>query len=207
MPDLSGHHIERYHVIEKLGEGGMAIVYRAWDTRLERDVAIKVIRQEEVIPSNLERVRKRFEREARALAKLNHPNIVKVIDYGEYENSPYLVMEYVPGGSLEEHINGQYAADEAASLLLPVAQALAYAHAKDMVHRDVKPSNILVNESGELMLSDFGIARILESQGQTKLTGTSVGIGTPEYMAPEQGRDSCGSTDISHLATGYSRIG
>jgi serine/threonine protein kinase/Tol biopolymer transport system component len=130
---------------------------------------------------------KRFEREAKSLAKLSHPNIVSVIDYGEHEGVPYLVMEYLPGGSLKERVTDRPMPwQEALHLLLPVARALQFSHQQGIIHRDVKPSNILITLSGEPMLSDFGIAKILETEGSTALTGTGVGIGTPEYMAPEQ---------------------
>src|SRR5512135_2705512 len=104
MTNLGGQYLGRYHILEQLGEGGMATVYRAYDTRLERDVAIKVIRTDQFAPAILERVLKRFEREAKALARLSHPNIVKVLDFGEHEGSPYLVLEYLPGGTLKERL-------------------------------------------------------------------------------------------------------
>jgi eukaryotic-like serine/threonine-protein kinase len=188
VPDLIGDNIERYHVIEKLGEGGMATVFRAWDTRLERDVALKVIRREEFGEAHLARLLKRFEREAKALARLTHPNIVGVIDYGEYQGSPYLVMPFIPGGTLKDKTGIPMPYPEAARLLAPVADALSYAHGEGVIHRDVKPSNILLTASGKPMLTDFGIARILDSGEQGRLTGTGVGIGTPEYMSPEQGQ-------------------
>ncbi len=102
MSDLLGHSLGRYHILERLGEGGMATVYKAYDTRLERDVAVKVLRTEQFPPIALERILKRFEREAKALAKLTHPNIVAVIDYGEQQGAPYLVMPYLPGGTLKQ---------------------------------------------------------------------------------------------------------
>jgi serine/threonine protein kinase len=184
MADLIGRSLGRYHILEQLGEGGMAVVYKAFDTRLERNVAIKVI-----LPSkeHSEKFLKRFEREAKALAQLSHPNIVKVIDYGEYEGLPYLVMEYLSGGTLKSKLTGKSLSwQEAGMLLLPIARALAYAHEHKIIHRDIKPSNILVTESGEPMLSDFGIAKMLEAEETLDLTGTGVGIGTPEYISPEQ---------------------
>jgi serine/threonine protein kinase len=188
MSNLIGHSLGRYHILEQLGEGGMATVYKAHDTRLERNVAIKVIRNDLFGAAVLERMLKRFEREARALAKLSHPNIVKVLDYGEYEGAPYFVMEYLPGGTLKEKLGGRRVAwQDALRLLIPIAQALAYAHENKIIHRDIKPSNILITQSGEPMLSDFGIARILEDDTTTELTASGAGIGTPEYMAPEQG--------------------
>ena len=187
MPDLIGQSLGRYHIIEQLGEGGMAIVYKAYDTRLESDVAVKVIRTENLAPSILGRALKRFEREAKALAKLTHSNIVKVLDYGEYEGKPYLVMPYLPGGTLKERLQGKpMAYQEATQILIPVSRALAYAHQQGLVHRDVKPSNILITQSGDPMLTDFGIAKIIDEEATMDLTGTSATVGTPEYMAPEQ---------------------
>ena len=186
MKELIGQSIGRYHILEQLGEGGMATVYKAYDTRLEREVALKLIRTEQFPPAQLERVLKRFEREAKILARLDHLHIVKVYDYGEHEGSPYLVMQYVPSGSLREQTGKPMPWQQAVRVLLPIARALAYAHQQGMIHRDVKPGNILITQSGEAMLSDFGIARILESGGSETLTTSGVGVGTPEYMAPEQ---------------------
>lgn len=186
MKNLIGQSLGRYHLVEKLGEGGMAVVYKAFDTRLECDVAVKVIRMERLSQEMLETTLKRFEREAKAVAQLTHPNIVKVTDYGEYEGIPYLVMEYLPGGTLKGYLGKPMPYQEAARLLVPIADALQYAHSHNIVHRDVKPSNILVTESGQPMLTDFGVAKILDLQDGQTLTGTGVGIGTPEYMAPEQ---------------------
>ncbi len=186
MATLIGHYLGRYHILEQLGEGGMAIVYKASDTRLERDVAVKVIRTENILPSALERSLKRFEREAKALARLTHPNIVKVMDYGEYEGKPYLVMEYLPGGTLKQKLGKPIPWNEAISILLPIAKALDFAHRQNMIHRDVKPSNILITAGGEPVLTDFGIAKIIDDEATVDLTGTSAAVGTPEYMAPEQ---------------------
>jgi len=195
MTYLIGQSLGRYHILEQLGEGGMAIVYKAYDTRLERHVAVKVIRRDAIRPGNYERFIKRFEREAKALAQLSHPNIVKVLDYGEQEGLPYLVMEYLPGGTLKQQISSRMAPglsaragwQKAAGMLAPIARALQYAHGQKIVHRDVKPANILLTQSGEPMLSDFGIAKLLEAEETIELTGTGVSVGTPEYMAPEQG--------------------
>jgi len=182
--DFIGHSLGRYHVVEQLGQGGMAKVYKAFDTRLERNVAVKVI-----LPGRhqSEEFLKRFEREAKALARLSHPNIVKVLDYGEHEGHPYLVMEYLPGGTLKPRLGKPVPWQEAAKLLAPIARALGYAHEHKILHRDVKPSNILLTEGDEPMLADFGVAKMIEADQSLDLTGTGVGIGTPEYMAPEQG--------------------
>ena len=188
MSNLIGQSLGRYHILEQLGEGGMATVYKAYDTRLECDVAVKVIRTEKFMPEVLARAPKRFEREAKALARLTHPNIVKVTDYGEYEGRPYLVMPYLPGGNLKGLLKerGRLNWQEAARTLIPVARALEYAHSQGVIHRDVKPSNILITQSGEYMLTDFGVAKVLEEEATVDLTGTAAAVGTPEYMAPEQ---------------------
>ena len=186
MTNLTGQSLGRYQILEQLGKGGMATVYKAYDTRLERDVAVKIIRRETFPEEQLERILKRFEREAKALARLTHPNIVPVIDYGEYEGAPYLVMPYLPGGTLKQLLGTPMPWQEAVRILLPIAQALEYAHEHNIIHRDIKPSNILLTEKGQPMLSDFGIAKILESGDTATLTGAGVGVGTPEYMAPEQ---------------------
>ncbi len=186
MPTLTGQSFGRYHILEQLGEGGMATVYKAYDTRLETDVAVKVIRNENLTFGTMDQALIRFEREAKALARLTHPNIVKVTDYGEYEGRPYLVMEYLPSGTLKKKLGRCTPWQDALRLLLPIAHALDFAHRQGMIHRDVKPSNILITADGEPMLTDFGIAKILDIHENTELTGTGVGIGTPEYMAPEQ---------------------
>jgi serine/threonine-protein kinase len=164
----------------------MATVYKAYDTRLETDVAVKVIRTENLAPSVLERSLKRFEREAKSLAKLGHPNIVKVMDYGEYEGKPYLVMPYLPGGTLKQKLGKPIAWRATVRFLLPIAHALEYAHKQNIIHRDVKPANILLTEKGQPMLSDFGVAKLFDMEETTNLTGTGMGVDTPEYMAPEQ---------------------
>jgi serine/threonine protein kinase len=182
---MIGKDINGFHIVEKVGQGGMAEVYKAVDLKLERDVAIKFLRTSS---EDYEVSRQRFELEAKALAKLRHPNIVSVLGYGEYEGRPYLVMEYVQGQSLKEMLGKPMPWQKAASLIVPIARALHYAHGKKIVHRDVKPSNILINQDGEPMLSDFGVAKMMDVKNKKDLTGTSVGIGTPHYMAPEQGR-------------------
>lgn len=164
----------------------MAVVYKALDTHLHREVAVKVIRNDIFGATILERLLKRFKSEGLTLAKLTHPNIVPILDYGEYNGAPYLVMPYLPGGTLKTKMKGQILYREAARLLLPIAQALVHAHQQGIIHRDIKPSNILITRTGEPMLSDFGIAKILASEETRDITNTGIGVGTPEYMAPEQ---------------------
>jgi len=166
----------------------MATVYKAFDTRLEREVALKVVRRKAFPEDKLDRILKRFEREAKALAKLSHANIIPIIDSGEEEGTAYLVMGYIPGGTLKERLKKKPIPwQEAAQFLAPIARALDYAHKQGIVHRDIKPSNILITKDNQPMLTDFGIARILKSEETLDLTGTGMGVGTPEYMAPEQG--------------------
>jgi len=186
MPLLPGTDIGRYHILEQLGEGGMAVVYKAYDTHLEREVALKVVRTENILPKALDRTMKRFKIEARKMASLSHPNIVKVMDYGEFNGTPFLVMEYIPGGTLKQMLGKPIPWQMALQLLQPIANALSYAHQKGLVHRDVKPSNILISENGTPYLSDFGIAKVLEIEETQDLTTTGMGVGTPEYMSPEQ---------------------
>lgn len=184
--NLSGKSFGRYHLLEKIGEGGMAVVYKALDTTLQRHVAVKVILPYRALSDNF---LTRFKREARALAKLSHPNIIKIFDFGEFDNQPYLVMEYIPGGTLKDLLKGKPVPwQKAAQILTHVARALEAAHAEGIIHRDVKPSNILMANERDPMLSDFGIAKLIEGSDETTdLTGSGVGIGTPDYMAPEQG--------------------
>lgn len=193
MENLIGQSIGRYHILEQLGEGGMAIVYKAYDTRLECDVAVKFIRTEKLNGENAEKVLKRFKTEAQKTAALMHPNIIPVIDYGDYEGMPYLVMKYLPGGTLKKVLDhrlknhaGPFPYQQAAALLAPIARALELAHQNGIVHRDIKPSNILLTQNGQPMLTDFGVAKIIEADVTMDETGLGVGVGTPQYMAPEQ---------------------
>lgn len=173
----------RYEIVEKIGDGGMGEVYRAMDVRLRRPVALKRLnligRQ-----SDLEQFLARFQREAIAMASLQHPNIAPIYDYGEYEQFPYLVMAYLPGGTLKERMGKHFNPRKAAQILRPVADALDFIHSHQMIHRDVKPSNILFSERDDPLLADFGVVKLLEESGAT-LTGLG-GVGTPAYMAPEQ---------------------
>ena len=200
---------DRYNNYEELGKGGMAVVYKAHDTRLDRDVAVKLIRMDEFPSKHQERLLERFKREARVSASLNHPNIVKVLDYGEEDGSPFLVMELVTGGTLKRRMGKPISWQEAARLLAPIARALEYAHNQTgtIIHRDVKPSNILLTAGGIPMLSDFGIAKVLEDEETLELTATGAGIGTPEYMAPEQaGKGFDHRVDIYALGTVFYEI-
>ena len=181
-----GTDIGRYHILEQLGEGGMAVVYKAYDTRLETEVAVKFIRTGSLPADSIPRIQKRFQIEAKRMAQLNHPNIVKVMDYGDFNGLPYLVMPFLPGGTLKKMLGTPLAWQDAIRILIPIANALGFAHKEGLIHRDVKPSNILITQSGEPMLSDFGIAKVLDNTETIDLTTSTMGIGTPEYMAPEQ---------------------
>lgn len=186
MENLVGKTIDRYHILNKFPEGGMGVVYGAVDTRLERSVAIKFIRTDKIAPSDLDHLLRRFEREARVLARFDHPNIVTIYDYGEYQNQPYLVMQYLSGGSLKDFTGQKMSWHEALQFASQIAAGLAYAHQAGVLHRDIKPGNILLTQEGKVKIADFGIARMLETGDGTQLTATGIGIGTPDYMSPEQ---------------------
>src|SRR5205823_13551693 len=177
-----GRILGAYRLLEQVGRGGMGLVYRAEHLRLRREAAVKVL------PVDLAREAeflKRFEREAASAAALQHPNILAVWDYGEQDDTPYLVMPYIAGGTLKDRLRrGSLPAEEIIGYLRQMADALDYAHERGIIHRDVKPANMLVDQRGQLYLADFGIARALE--GSEGLTRAGAGIGTPEYMAPEQ---------------------
>ncbi|MEJ2212249.1 MAG: protein kinase, partial [Anaerolineae bacterium] len=197
MNNLVGQKFGPYEITAKVGEGGMAVVYKGYQQSLNRYVAIKVLRAE--LAQDKEFV-ERFRREALSVADLSHPNILHVYDAGFSDGVYYIVMAYVDGGSLKEMVmRGPMDMDYAISIVAQVADALQHAHQHGLVHRDVKPNNILMTRDGRPLLTDFGIAKAVhESTGLTR-TGTS--IGTPEYMAPEQiqGQKVDGRTDIYAL--------
>jgi eukaryotic-like serine/threonine-protein kinase len=177
---------ERYELEELLGVGGMATVYRARDAVLDRPVAIKVL--DEALSSDPEYV-ERFHREAMAMAKFSHRHIVQVIDRGEFEGRQYIVLEYVGGQTLKDLIDrsGPLAVEDALALVRDVALGLAFAHEHGIVHRDVKPHNVLLDASGTPKVADFGIARSLAPASTADtLTKTGTVLGTSEYVAPEQ---------------------
>jgi hypothetical protein len=184
MPSSDNLFLGRYQLLKQVGRGGMAAVFLATDIQTRRQVAVKVL---STLPVTTDQYKVRFRQEAKALAQLSHPNIVRVLDYGEIGGRPYLVLEWVGGGTLSTRMGKPIPYQEAAKLILPIARALQYAHELGIIHRDVKPSNILLSESGEPLLSDFGIAKSLSQEPAPDLTGPGGGIGTPEYMAPEQG--------------------
>ncbi len=187
MTSLTGNIIGHYRIMEKLGSGGMAEVYRAHHTNLDRYVAIKFIRTE--LAEN-EDFQARFEREARTAAKLQHNHIVLIHDSGRQENLFYLVMEYIEGVTLKQLLldrqkqGERLPANQILNLMAQVASALDYAHDQDVVHRDVKPDNILLRGDGSAVLTDFGIARMMNDTSNLTMTGAT--MGTPTYMSPEQ---------------------
>ena len=188
---------ERYRLEEKIGAGGMSSVYRAFDPTLERWVAIKLMHRDiSDDPDQLER----FRREARAVAQLNHPHVVTVIDAGEDEGAPYIVFEYVEGETLKDRIRrlGRLPVSEAVAYAIEIGRALECAHLSRLVHRDVKPQNVLIDRDGRAKVTDFGIARSLEAQG---LTATGRVLGTTDYVSPEQalGHEVGGQSDIYSL--------
>jgi len=186
MSGLIGQSLGHYQILEEIGEGGMATVYKARDTHLDREVAIKIIRREVFSPNQLDTILKRFEREAKSLAGLLHPNIVSVIDYGKHDGLPYLVMAYLPGGTLKELLGNPMPWRYSVRFLIPIVRALEYIHDHHIINRDVKPSNILLTEKNQPMLTDFGLVKIFEDNVVTNLTSSNVTLGTPDYMAPEQ---------------------
>jgi len=183
MQDLIGRTLGSYRITEQLGRGGMATVYKAYHPVLDRYVAVKVLPRYFTHDTTFF---ERFLQEAQAVARLRHHNIMQVYDFGREGDIPYLVMEYLPGGTLQDRLGQPLPLDEALRITRQVAEALGYAHKQGIIHRDVKPSNVLLTKEGDAVLSDFGIAKIVESL--VTLTKTGVGVGTPEYMAPEQGQ-------------------
>jgi serine/threonine-protein kinase len=172
----------RYKLEAKLGSGGMSTVYLARDGTLDRQVAVKVMHREmSEQPDQLER----FRQEARAVAKISHPNVVAVIDAGEDGGHPYIVFEYVEGETLKQRIArvGALETQEALAYAIEIARGLTVAHARNMVHRDIKPQNVLIDAEGRAKLTDFGISRQLEQDG---MTATGRVLGTTDYVAPEQ---------------------
>jgi len=179
-----GQMLGPYRIIEQIGEGGMATVYKAYQASMDRNVAIKVL------PSQLAEsaeFTQRFQQEARIIAKLEHPHILPVFDYGESDGVTYLVMRYLDAGTLREKMeNGRpLPLSEIDRLFTQLAGALNYAHSYGIIHRDLKPSNALIDSHGNLFLTDFGIAKLLES-ASPRLTQTDAIMGTPAYISPEQ---------------------
>ncbi len=191
QPDsLIGQVLGHYRIIKQIGYGGMATVFLAEDVNLGREVAVKVFWPR---PGETRDFLKRFEREARVLAKLDHPNILPVFDYGEQNGFAYLITPYLPGGSLKEMLQKRKVIPpvEALRMAAPVLNALQYANERGLIHRDIKPGNMLFKGDGSPVLADFGLVKVFAAEGENVAThsasetGPAV-TGTPEYMSPEQ---------------------
>lgn len=195
MPFAVGENVGAYRILEQLGQGGMATVYKAYHAALDRYVALKVLHpafhEDKTFTA-------RFQREARVVAKLEHPNIVPIYDYAEHEGRPYLVMKYIEGETLKSRLaRGPLTTEEIQQVVEAVGFALAYAHKQGILHRDIKPSNVLIATDGQMYLADFGLARIAQA-GESTLSSDSI-MGTPQYISPEQARgdkDLDAGTDI-----------
>ena len=208
-PDLPrslppGTRLGRYSILEKLGAGGMGVVYRARDEKLERSVAIKVLAAGML---SGEEAHRHFRREALALAKLNHPNIAAVYDVGDEEGLSYIVMELVQGQPLSNRLQtGALSLREATAILLEISEALEEAHEQGVIHRDLKPANVMITSKGHAKVLDFGLAKLLAgTDAAMSLVETQGLVGTPLYMSPEQamGKKLDGRTDIWSLGTLY----
>jgi tetratricopeptide (TPR) repeat protein len=198
MPISPGETIGPYRVLEQLGSGGMATVFKAYHAALDRYIAIKILHPAfKANPQFFER----FQREARIVAGLEHPHIIPVYDFNEHHGEPYLVMRYVEGDTLKARMTGDpMPAVEVLHLVRPVCRALAYAHGKGVLHRDIKPSNVMVAQDGSIFLTDFGLARMVQA-GESTLSQDMM-VGTPQYISPEQAQGISqldGRTDIYSL--------
>ena len=195
--DMQGMTLGQYEIDRRLGQGGMATVYLAHQRSIDRVVAIKVLPQHFMHDPNF---LQRFEREVKTIARLQHPRILPVYDYGEHDGRPYIVMAYMPGGTLADLIkSGQMELDAIVKLVHQIAEGLDHAHKEGVVHRDFKPSNVLIDQSNNAFLADFGIAKVSEST--VALTGSGV-VGTPAYMAPEMATDGIVTPQVDVYALG-----
>ena len=205
ITNILGKYLTRYDVKSRLGSGGMATVYHAVDKNLGRDVAIKVLHEHLIHDDTF---KERFEQEAKFIASFNHPNIIQIYDFNTIESEDgkiyYMVMPYLSGDTLIDVLDecrdkeATLPHDRIREIITDLAEALDYAHARGMVHRDVKPANILFDENQRAVLTDFGIARLAQTSG---LTADGTIIGTPAYMSPEQatGQDTDHRSDIYSL--------
>lgn len=182
MTELAGKKWGRFQIIEERGRGGMAVVYRAYDSVLQRTVALKVLLP--LLAANKEFTR-RFRREAVTAANLRHQNIVVIYDVGSHEDFQYIVMEYLEGPTLQQEIQqkGAFPVARVISILVQLAEALDYAHEQDLVHRDVKPANVIIEAQDCITLTDFGLVKAAKN---TEITGEGGAVGSLKYMAPEQ---------------------
>jgi len=198
MPFQPGENVGPYRIIEQLGQGGMATVFKAYHPALDRNVAIKAMH-----PAFMQdpQFQARFEREARVVASLDHPNIVPIYDFAQQAGQPYLVMKFIEGQTLKAVLDSRsLTRAEVLHVVKSVGAALSYAHSRGILHRDIKPSNVLLTPASQVYLADFGLARIAEA-GQSTLSGDQL-LGTPHYISPEQARgerDLDQGTDIYSL--------
>lgn len=197
MDELVGKYLGQYEIVSLLGAGGSARVYKAYQQSMERHVALKVL----PLPGYESRAfADRFAQEARLIANLEHPNIVPIFDFGEDKGYMYIAMRLVEGGTLADLLDGKpFSLDETHAIVSQVGSALQYAHSQGVVHRDIKPSNLLIDKHGNCMITDFGLAKVLEPAARISMTGTV--IGTPAYMSPEQilAEEVDGRSDIYSL--------
>jgi serine/threonine-protein kinase len=196
-----GRQIGRYKILEQLGQGGMSVVYKGLDTALDREVAVKVLHPH---LANKVESRKRLEREAKAVARLHHPNILEVFDYaGEGAADAFIVTEYIRGHTLRQFIadDSLQPPEVAAMVVHELSSALSHAHENGILHRDLKPENVMVRQDGVLKLMDFGIAKILDRDEKMTMTGALVG--SPAHMAPEiiEGEEAGAEADVFSLGT------
>ncbi len=195
-------------ILELIGQGGMGAVYKARQPRLERLVAVKILHARGVADP---RFAERFQREAKALARLSHPNIVTVHDFGQAGEFFYLLMEFVDGVNLRQAMMaGRFTGDQALAIVPPICEALQYAHEHGIVHRDIKPENLLLNKEGRVKIADFGIARLTETVVDDSAAAAALAnvgltqesaIGTPQYMAPEQSREPGRGGSFARIST------
>ncbi len=196
-PLTIGENLGPYRIMEKLGQGGMATVYKAYQASLDRYVAIKVLHPDLTEDPTFTA---RFQREARLVAKLDHPNIVPVYDFAEHNGYPYIVMKFIEGETLKARLSRTLlSAEEIKRIVEAVGSALAYAHQEGVLHRDIKPSNVLMGKDGRIYLADFGLARIAQSGAST--LSTDAVLGTPQYISPEQ---AVGKSDLDERTDIYS---
>ena len=197
---MIGQTISHYKILEKLGEGGMGVVYKAHDTKLDRNVALKFLPA--YVTSSTDEIA-RFEQEAKAISALNHPNIATIFDIDEADGKKFLVLEFIPGGTLKSKLKKLKAEDkefpiaEVIDYGIQMAEGLAHAHKHQIVHRDIKSDNVMLTDEGKMKITDFGLAKL---RGTTHLTRTGSTIGTLSYMAPEQLRGE----EIDHRADLFS---
>ena len=191
MTDLIGTVLGKYQLVSRVGRGGMARVYKAYQPSLDRHVALKVLHAHLAEDGNFV---DRFEREATAIARLRHPGIVQVYDYDRHDELYYIVMEFVEGPTLKAELSERikrkdpesksiFSFEEIIRIFINLADAIDYAHSRGMIHRDIKPGNIMFTSDGQILLTDFGLARMVYSKRQTRTGALS---GTPAYMSPEQ---------------------